>query len=180
MLFTLYFLILEKKLEIHHDIFQVVAEWYDTSFNPVFYVEKFLRKVGSKWAHQASVEPVGMQLFKVRKTDIFKVCNDHIQKGNLWTYASYTGKPWQVHWVYVFWKVLDMHYHWMHFVCRLDHEEVVLLKGTGFLLFRHRKKLKEEVSLANGCFKYNCYSVPRSKCLLYRLQVKEVCNVTLI
>ena len=100
-----------KKLEIHHDIFQVVAEWYDTNFNPVFYVEKFLRKVGSKGVHQESVDPVGMQLFKVRKADIFQVYNEHIHKRNLWTYASYTGKPWQVYWVYVFWKGLDMHYH---------------------------------------------------------------------
>ena len=49
-----------KKLEIHHDIFQVVAEWYDTNFNPVFYVEKFLRKISSKGVHQASVDPAGM------------------------------------------------------------------------------------------------------------------------
>ena len=55
--FTSWFL---KKLEIHHDIFQVVAEWYDTNINSVFYVKKFLRKVVSKGVHQASVNPVGM------------------------------------------------------------------------------------------------------------------------
>ena len=46
--------------KVHHDIFQVIAEWYDKNINPVFYVEQFLREFVSKGVQQASVDPVGI------------------------------------------------------------------------------------------------------------------------
>ena len=48
-------------------------------------------------------------------------------------------KPWQVHWIYIFWNVPDIYYHRILFLCRLDQEKVVLPKGAGFLLFPHRR-----------------------------------------
>ena len=47
-----------KKLELDHDILQVVLDWYDKNFNPVFYVEKFIREFGCKGVQQASVDPI--------------------------------------------------------------------------------------------------------------------------
>ena len=55
--FLLNFLILEKSL---HDIFQIVAEWYDKKYDPRFYVEKFLREYGSKGVQQAIVDSAGI------------------------------------------------------------------------------------------------------------------------
>ena len=46
--------------KVHHDIFQVVAEWYDKKFNPVFYIEQFLREFVSKGVQEASVDPAGI------------------------------------------------------------------------------------------------------------------------
>ena len=60
-------MILEESL---HDIFQIVAEWYDKKYNvaewydkkynPHFYVEKFLREYGSKGIQQAIFDSVGI------------------------------------------------------------------------------------------------------------------------
>ena len=49
-----------KKLEAHHDIFQVVEKCFGRNFNLIFYLEKFLRELGSEGVQQASADPVGI------------------------------------------------------------------------------------------------------------------------
>ena len=52
----LYFLILEKKsITIFFKVLQ-----NDKTFDPVFYVEQFLREFGSKGAQQESIDLVGI------------------------------------------------------------------------------------------------------------------------
>ena len=43
-------------------------------------LKNFLQNMVVKKVQQARVDPVGIQLFKVRKIDIFKVCNEHSER----------------------------------------------------------------------------------------------------
>ena len=62
--FLLNFLILEKSL---HDIFQIVAEWYDKKYNPRSYVEKFLREYGSKEFNKQTLNQQAFSCSKLGK-----------------------------------------------------------------------------------------------------------------
>ena len=49
-----------KNLEAHDDIFQVIQKCFSRNFKLIFYLEKFLRELGSKGVQPASADPVGI------------------------------------------------------------------------------------------------------------------------
>ena len=133
---TLYFLILEKTRTPSRYFASCFITKILTKFSVLknfvesLVVKEFDKQVLTQYA--CSCSKLEKQIFSrfamnIFRKETYELMQTTLANHNKFFESMFTEK---------FWTCIIIK---IHFVCRLDHEEAVLLKGTGFLLYHYRR-----------------------------------------